>query len=192
MSTAANLAAQYYDLLNEDADRVSALFKAVSQDAQTETLDLEESVKTVNAKATQLEANDEKAREAMISINAVIGPTHLQQARRKLIGWLNALWWYIAEAWPNATAKPSRVVLSFLWEFNTRLSKALVVAMVLEGRNLRSFGATPEQTDIPQCLAHLWHRLAVCREYHFGALRDEYVVLVQSLPTEYTALYLKQ
>jgi hypothetical protein len=191
MGTAANLASQYYDLFSENA-AMSALFKSVSQDAQTETLDLEKSIDTVNAEADKLEAEDEKANKAMRAINAVVVPTNMQQARRKLIGWLNALWWYIAEAWPNATTDPSRVIVSFLWEFNTRLSKALVVAMVLEGRNLRSFGATPKQMDIPQCLSHLWHRLTVCREYHFSSLRDNYVGLVKLLPTEYTALYLKQ
>lgn len=90
-------------------------------------------------------------------------------ARRRIIGWLNSVWFSMKK-------------LSNYWwfEMHTRIRKLLVVSMVLEGDNLRSFGATPDASDIPQCLIHIWAKLDELAE-EFKALRSIYADQVNTM-----------
>jgi hypothetical protein len=82
---------------------------------------------------------------------------------------------------------------------HTRLEKLLVVSMILEGDNLRTFGATPTTTDIPQALIGLYEILLVKRSI-FPALRRQYAERVHRLYEDdrtggshwYICCYLKQ
>jgi hypothetical protein len=125
MSIAAILIERYNNDLMSDAN-VRNLVRAVAQDPQNETVDYVKSAETVRHAAPR----DDGA------------------ARRRIIGWLNAVYF-------------SHNELSSEWFFEmcTRLKKLLIVSMILEGDNLRSFGATPGPSDIPQCLLRIWDTL---------------------------------
>jgi hypothetical protein len=103
-------------------------------------------------------------------------------ARREIIAWLNAvLFTYIME---GLDALPTR----WWWEMHTRIQKLLIVSMILEGRNLRSFGVVPQHDDIPQCLVFLQHTLEE-RRAHFPKVREEHAFLLQKLDPVFLKLY---
>jgi len=85
------------------------------------------------------------------------------EVRRKIIGWLNLVWF-------------SRESLSTEWwfEMHTRLQKLLIVSMILEGDNLRSMGATPDKSDIPQCLVGIKYELDYRKEADFPELMEKF------------------
>ncbi len=168
------LANEYWTMLG--TTKLPDLLRSVSQDAQTESFDMNKSHGTVSVAADAIESGRDG---------------ELNDARRALIGWLNSLWWHIVKVAPDINESQPVALTAFLWEMNTRISKMLVVSMVLEGRNLRGFGATPEKSDIPQCLVHLWERLDVCRKRFFPQLEKEYAKSIDRLPSDYTRLYLE-
>jgi hypothetical protein len=85
-----------------------------------------------------------------------------QEQRRTIIGWLNQVFSVdLKEALP----------VEFWWEMNTRLKKLMIISIILERKNLQSFGvAKCDWGDIPQCLLHICdrHREAAA---HFEELR---------------------
>lgn len=163
----ADLIGEYNVMMSETC--LPDLFRAVAQDAQDETVDLEASVAPVG--------------EAAAKMNTDV-------ARRRLVAWLNAAWLCTDD--DSSAAEGNRVTLVglFMWEMHTRIQKALIVSMILEGRNLKSFGAKPDATDIPQCLVSLWLRVDYYREHKFAKLKEVHERYLKQLPPSYVALYL--
>lgn len=135
---------------------------SVAQDAQDETVDLVASFESVQKFAQ--------------------GDTGT--ARRAIISWLNSVW--------LCTISDSIVATKFLWEMHTRITKLLIVSMVLEGRNLASFEGhpTPHPSDIPQCLVHLWNRIESYRKLVFPDMLKAHTLQLGLLPDDYVRLYL--
>jgi hypothetical protein len=151
MSDAASLLRRYNTELMSSRS-VRQLMSSVSQDAQNETISY---------------------RESMVSVrNAVqlIGPDSVGEARRSIIGYINDV--YFTQ---NNT-------LSDEWwfEMHTRLQKLCVVSMILEGDNLRSFGAIPQNDDIPQALVGVFSIILEKRKL-FPMLRQTYSEKVNAL-----------
>jgi len=138
---------------------VRDLVASVSQDAQNETIDLVESFDSVTRKAAEIPDTGE--------------------ARRQIIGWLNQVYF-------------TQLILSlpteWWWEMHTRIQKLIVVSMVIEGANLRSFGAVPQIDDIPQCLIELPTVLKNMR-WKFPSLRKRYLEMAEELESDYLRLY---
>lgn len=91
-------------------------------------------------------------------------------ARRAIVAWLNDVFF------------SNKDLPDYWWfEMHTRIRKLLVVSMVLEGDNLRSFGVEkPDVTDIPQCLVYLWAKLDELAE-RFAMLRSIHVDQVRKV-----------
>lgn len=108
------------------------------------------------------------------------------KARRAIIGWLNKLYF---------SQLDNVIPFAFWYEMHTRIQKLLVVSMILEGDNLRSFGAIPETSDIPQCLVFLQRELIVHRHRDFGGAKKDFEKAVDVLKKDddfgkwYLALY---
>lgn len=162
----AKLIAEYYDMLGET--KLPLLLMAVAQNPQDETVDLKRSYAPVLSAAAEID---------------------LQPVRRALMGWLNSVW--LCTGGPGTFASGAGAAPSglFMWEMHTRIQKALVVAMVLEGRNLESFGAEPKKLDIPQSLVWLWSRIEFYREHFFPAIKEMHQSYLARLPPDYVALY---
>lgn len=148
MSVPAKLIERYNNELMADAN-VRNLVRAVAQDPQNETVDYAKSNETVR----KVEFRDGGA------------------ARRKVIGWLNAVFF-----------SKSELPVEWWFEMCTRLKKLLIVSMILEGDNLRSFGATPATSDIPQCLVGIWLILIKYTTY-FDEMRADYAKKVSMITT---------
>jgi len=162
----ARLINAYNTDLMSDAN-VRLLVKSVAQDPQNETVDVKKTGIYVKRAANEIGDGG--------------------KARRRIIGWLNDLFF---------TSKEQEIPSCWWWEMHTRIQKLLLVAMVLEGENLRSFGAVPETTDIPQCLIGLQLELERQREAHFSLLKTAFQKDVQTLQkdagfgAEYIDLYI--
>ncbi len=113
---------------NED---VRTYLKAVAQDPQNETI------------------NYTNTKQAVWQMNV----TDEFTARLTLITNLNNIFFLLQAI--REEAKFVETAKVWLWENHTRLLKMIAVSMVLEGYNLRSFGAIPELSDIPQSLVVL-------------------------------------
>lgn len=115
---------------NED---IRMYLKTVAQDPQNETIDYAQTKKAVDA-AAFLASDAFTARLTLIThLNNIFFVLHAIREENKY----------------EETAK------AWLWENHTRLNKMVAAAMVLEGNNLRGFGAKPERSDIPQSLVRL-------------------------------------
>ncbi len=128
---------------------VRSLMAAVPQDPQQETIDMESAKISLRERVENL------------------GGVHtLGAERRAIIAFLNKLYFSSLEV---------NIPISWYWEMHTRLRKLLVVSMVLEGCNLRSFGVEKlERSDIPQCLVRIFMMLDTKRKA-FETLRENYV-----------------
>lgn len=92
-------------------------------------------------------------------------------ARRKIIAWLNSVFFSL-----------EMLPIEWWFEMSTRIQKLLIVSMILEGDNLRSFGAIPQTSDIPQCLTVIWIDLDQVRS-RLSALRNEYAKRIKHVCT---------
>jgi hypothetical protein len=139
----------------------------VPQDPQNETIDLK-TAKCAIQKACAILNDADK----------------IQIARRSIIGWLNQV----------AFSRHSKKEFNIWWyyEMHTRIQKLLVVAMVLESENLRSFSKdlVVEKTDIPQALIYLKVVLNLIKKLK-PKIDKLYLSTVNSLDPEYLNLYLK-
>lgn len=143
---------------------VRALMRAVPQDPQDESIYFGVVQDRVRAAAAKLD--------------------DAGNARRRLIAYFNRLYFSGLDALPP----------TFWWEMHTRLSKALAVSMVLEGDNLRSFGAgvVPDESDIPQALTHVAKKLNSMRgSWTFWYLRHKYLMYDTRKAQPWTDLYLR-
>ena len=168
MSVPAKLIKTYNVVLMANAN-VRKLVASVSQDPQNETVDLEESQMTV--------------RQAIREI----GDPAAGDARRQIIGWLNSLYFSrdeISLGWSFG--------IPFWWEMHTRIQKLLIVSMIMEGENLRSFGAEPEEMDIPQCLVGLQIILYQMREEEFPKMRATHTKHIKLCEPDFIKLYTKK
>lgn len=105
----------------------------------------------------------------------------VDDARRAIIGYLNDVH-FTSEALPDA----------WWFEMHTRLQKLCVVSAVLEGLNLRSFGATPEASDIPQALVGVMLKIIQVRAELLSQLRALHLQRVKELPVDYVECYLQK
>ncbi len=110
---------------------VRTYLKEVAQDPQNETIDYAKTKEGVEE--VQVEDAFTARLTLITNLNTIFFVLHtiLEDGKHKATG----------DAW--------------LWENHTRLNKMVAAAMVLEGNNLRSFGAKPELSDIPQSLVRL-------------------------------------
>jgi len=169
MSIEAQLIETYNVKLMSNAD-VRLLMASVSQDPQTESVDMKKSKNSVR-----------KVVDEIVDIGT---------ARRQIIGWLNMVYFSITtivspDQYQITMSTPST---KWWWEMNTRIQKILIVAMILEGDNLRSFGATPETMDIPQCLVGVYQGLQNHRK-HFPSYVKNYKSVINDLDPIYIQLY---
>lgn len=153
---AAELIRLYNEVLMAQ-DGVRALARAVTQDPQTETVDFVTSRGSVRVMANSL--NDEGS------------------ARRAIIAWLNAVYFSDVDG-------PPGLPMAWWWEMHTRIQKLLVISMILEGDNLRSFGAQPEIFDIPQCLIYLADKITQLRKTRFPLLKTTFESTIQAMIQE--------
>ena len=137
-------------------ENVRLLMKSVIQDPQNETVDVEKT--GIYVKRALREINDGGG------------------ARRLIIAWLNDLFF---------TSKEQEIPHCWWWEMHTRIQKLLLVAMVLEGENLRSFGAVPESSDIPQCLIGLYSELEK-QKIHFPLLQSAFEKDIETMQNDAT------
>ncbi len=147
---------------------IRSYLRAVAQDPQNETIDY---AKTKQAVET-----------------AGIGNPFT--ARLTLIANLNSIFFQLLAVYENGTHE--KTADTWLWENHTHLNKMVAVAMVLEGNNLRSFGATPVRLDIPQSLVYLntWIRE---KEHVFQHLKKNYwTMTMNSGSNEFYTLYTGQ
>lgn len=171
MSVCANLIDVYNNELMSLAN-VRSLMGAVPQNPQDETIDME------------------AARFALKEhLDNLGGVQTLGEERRAIIAFLNKLYFSSLEV---------NIPGSWYWEMHTRLQKLLVVSMVLEGCNLRSFGVeTLERSDIPQCLVRIFTLLRTKRQA-FETLRKHYLEDCDNLAesgkqgSDFLQLYLAQ
>jgi hypothetical protein len=139
---------------------IRVLVASVVQDPQNETLNVSASKASVGAAAGSF---DDKG-----------------QARREIISWLNAVYFSNLE---------SPLPVQWWWEMQTRIRKLLIVSMVLEGSNLRSFGCKPEKSDIPQSLIGIPLVLA-SKKAEFDSLKESFLADIDKYhKTEYIELY---
>ena len=141
-------------------EEVRKLVASVTQDAQSETVDMIESKCSVHECAQKI--------------------TDVGLARRQIISWLNLVFF---------TNQQSTIDSHWWFEMHTRIQKLLIVSMVLEGDNLRGFDCTPEESDIPQCLVHLQNHLNNLRKDVFPKMREDFKKRVERLDTDYVNLY---
>jgi hypothetical protein len=170
MSISANLIDEYQTSLMSN-DVVRYWCSVLPQNAQTETIDM-----------TKLQQVIRKAVQDVQALSAFKSDVH--SARRAIMGWLNKVFFSHLES-------PFHEI--WWWEMHTRIQKLLVISMVLEGDNLRSFGAKPETSDIPQALVHIMRTIKSHQKKAFPKLQKEYQICVESLNTEdsdYINLYL--
>lgn len=131
--------------------RVRELLAAVAQNPQNESIDYA------------------KTRESVLACTKTFSDVKedTRDARQCLIWNLNDIFALVTEkerALPQYRPGDNDMYFTWIWENHTRLSKMIAVSMVLEGENLRSFGATPELTDIPQAPVRLQHVIWYYRE----------------------------
>lgn len=148
---AAKLLRRYNTELISNPD-VRSFMAAVSQDPQKETVAFNESITPIRNYASQ------------------IGPERTGQARRLIIGYLNDVFF----------TPFTDIPLQWWFEMHTRLIKVCTVSMVLEGDNLRSFGAVPGEDDIPQALIGVFTTIIEKRK-QFDALRIYHLQKVHDL-----------
>jgi hypothetical protein len=173
MSAGAKLIQEYNcDLMSENDIRL--LVKSVSQDPQNETVDFEKSKLTVR----------EASRKIFLQEG---GPALVGSARRKIIGWLNSV--YFTDKHLTKDGRTGLPV-EWWWEMHTRIQKLLVVSMILEGDNLRSFGVTVQLDDIPQALIGIYEKMCELRKVQFPALKAAYLLRVMNMDPTYVELYL--
>lgn len=151
MSISAILIEEYNTKLMSNGN-VRSLVKAVKQDPQNETVNLIDSLQPVRAVASKLDDYGE--------------------ARRAIIGWLNKLFF---------SSLDNPIPSLFWYEMHTRIQKLLIVSMILEGDNLRSFGAVPERSDIPQCLVFLQQHLLKQRQSDFNDAKQKFETAIKEL-----------
>lgn len=146
MSFAADLIDAYQNQLMKD-DFVRYLCSQVPQNAALETIELE------------------KCQDAVR--NAILADSKQSPvARRAIMAWLNRVYWCHNE-------KP--LPIKWWWEMHTRIHKLLVISMVLEGDNLRSFGVEKvEVSDIPQALFFIMKCISEYRFETFPQLKKTY------------------
>lgn len=160
MADAAKLIRKYNTDLMSDS-LIRSLMSSVAQDAQNETISFAESVPRLRKIVS------ETSRDT------------LQTARRSIIGYLNDVYF-------TSRAVP----LEWWFEMHTRLQKLCVVSMVLEGLNLRSFGAKPEESDIPQALVGIMLKVLEIQP-QLPRLRRQHLEAVKQLPSDYVNCYLQ-
>lgn len=148
--------------------KVRALMASVVQDPQNETVNMSASKATVTAADKLNQENGDGG-----------------AARREIIGWLNTLYFTLV----SSKKKKEIFPLEWWWEMHTRIQKLLIVSMVLEGNNLRSFGCVPKKSDIPQCLVKLQSTLEQKRK-NFHSLKLQFLECVETLDSNYITLYL--
>lgn len=124
---------------------VRQLMASVTQNPQNETISYVESMDSVRKAVKEL------------------GPEMSGQARRYIIGYLNDVYF----------TKQDELTDEWWFEMHTRLQKLCAVSMILEGDNLRSFGADPQKDDIPQALIGIFSTIIEKRKL-FPALRETY------------------
>lgn len=171
MSVSAKLIRDYNTKLMS-SDTVRMLVRSVAQDPQNETVNYAKSKFTVTKQVADMNQSS------------------VQQARRAIIGWLNAVYF-------SNLDQPFNV--RWWWEMHTRIQKLLVVSMVLEGDNLRSFGpdVTPMWNDIPQALVELYLLIDEKRKDVFPLLARQYAELLTVVKDQttdgawYAGLYLQ-
>lgn len=151
---------------------VRSLMKAVCQDPQLETIDYKKSVEKVS------------------TIYYHPSMDNRTQARIDIMSFLNHVFFSFHDFHPIRDWNTPQG--TWLWENHTRLSKLLVVSMILESKNLISFGATPKWDDIPQALTHLFNIIHEMRTTYFPQLKEQYkakVKLTAVLCPDYLDLY---
>ncbi len=153
--------------IQDNAD-VRTYLKAVAQDPQNETIDYAKTKQDVESVMVE---------EAFT-------------ARLTLITNLNNIFFLLHAL--GEDEKHTETTRVWLWENHTRLNKMIAAAMVLEGNNLRTFGATPEKSDIPQSLVRL--NVWICESgMFFESLAKAYAdIMTEKGSDDFYALYTDQ
>jgi uncharacterized membrane protein YqjE len=121
-----------WDSVRSD-NEVGEILRRVAQNPQDETVDVKET------RVNMIKYITEKG-----------GISNLKNPRMKIIGVLNKIFYVMG----------IQDMIVWLYENQTRLKKMISASLVLEGENLRSFGAKPQASDIPQSLLALWNFLS--------------------------------
>jgi hypothetical protein len=172
---------------------VRSLLRSVVQDPQTETVNYAASMKPIT--------------ETYI----ILGTDVRTRVRTGIIGFLNEVMYElyplfeinqsIREEERQTGQSAYKINTNYtahnlwLWENHTRLTKFLVVSMILESLNLSSFGVlTPNWDDIPQALIRIPEMLTYARQYIFPLLRANYADTVRAIAKgpfgeDYLSLY---
>lgn len=154
---------------------VRSLLRAVNQDPQNETVNFRASLLPVLETYKGLADDNTRTR-----------------ARAGIIGFLNRVM-YVTY---GVKIDPASGLAIWLWENHTRLTKFLVVSIILEGYNLRSFGVTKvERNDIPQALIRVKLVIDQCRANVFEQVKKNYeaeTAKVEEKEPEFVRLYLEQ
>ena len=114
--------------------------------------------------------------------------------RQRIIGFLNDLFYAtfdlaVGEARANIFENGK---VPFLWwyEMRYRLKKLIYISCVLESANLKSFGATPTEMDIPQSILYLWHFISTDpRFYHAEQVFSDILTTSRGGVIEMKSLY---